>query len=963
MAMDDPVTIPSSLGSGSLEDFEMDLEDLLQESQQQHRSRAAAAATLERERELNIIHFGGFNLTDGYDPRNMLSEEKIRSYPSYLGYYQSNEASHQRLHLPALSKEDWLIARRFQAGASTFGGTANGSDGLLFSPQSGLPPRGVGGEQSKMRQGLRRSFYRQPPSEWGELGNNDLIGPAAIGVNARKNFADALQKEHDRNSSAAVRHLSFTGRGAFDNVVDQGVSDPQLLQLQSGLETVDRLKMRTNSPGLVRAQSFSSSISNSFTGVIGPSVNRSITPDPQVFGNSSNLSLPIFGRRGEISSNGISTSIADHHDIAAALSGLNLSNNRLENEGKRGQSYEEYADNGNYLFNMSNDYNNYLQHQNMKKSEVDSLSIPGHMLPAKHGAVDNTLSKMTSNGQINLQNGIASTNAYEQLLAGSGFSNGSGSSVNVDFPMNHVGSFAGDSFLSNLFHLIFSNLLKYSGSVPQSPLMDPLLVQYLLGNDSVPNAAIRLSDSSLGQSTIGSSQIDSSAYNKKASLETSLAQHKLQYGIPSIGKTGGLNDGYHGASFDLGMQYPPDPTSGSILSSLGNVSPLRQGERFSRFPATMRRSPVGPVGSWNSESGSTREGFASSLLEEFKSNKTRSFELSEIADHVVEFSADQHGSRFIQQKLEVASDEEKNKIFSEILPHARALMTDVFGNYVIQKFFEHGTERQRKQLAGQLIGHVLQLSLQMYGCRVIQKALEVVDVDQQAQMVSELDGSVMKCVRDQNGNHVIQKCIECVPQDSIQFIISAFYGQVVPLSTHPYGCRVIQRVLEHCDDTRTQGIMMDEILQAVCTLTQDQYGNYVIQHVLQHGKPEERSAIIIKLSGQIVKMSQQKFASNVIEKCLTYGTADERQVLINEILGPNDENEPLQAMMKDQFGNYVVQKVLETCDDQNRELILSRIKAHVSSLKKYTYGKHIAARVEKVIAAGERRMLMSSNAS
>ena len=33
-----------------------------------------------------------------------------------------------------------------------------------------------------------------------------------------------------------------------------------------------------------------------------------------------------------------------------------------------------------------------------------------------------------------------------------------------------------------------------------------------------------------------------------------------------------------------------------------------------------------------------------------------------------------------------------------------------------------------------------------------------------------------------------------------------------------------------------------------------------------------------------------------------------------------------QAMMKDQFGNYVVQKVLEICDDQNRELILSRVK-------------------------------------
>ena len=49
------------------------------------------------------------------------------------------------------------------------------------------------------------------------------------------------------------------------------------------------------------------------------------------------------------------------------------------------------------------------------------------------------------------------------------------------------------------------------------------------------------------------------------------------------------------------------------------------------------------------------------------------------------YSADQHGSRFIQQKLENCSIEEKVSVFKEILPHASILMTDVFGNYVIQK--------------------------------------------------------------------------------------------------------------------------------------------------------------------------------------------------------------------------------------------------------------------------------------
>lgn len=56
--------------------------------------------------------------------------------------------------------------------------------------------------------------------------------------------------------------------------------------------------------------------------------------------------------------------------------------------------------------------------------------------------------------------------------------------------------------------------------------------------------------------------------------------------------------------------------------------------------------------------------------------------------------------------------------------------------------------------------------------------------------------------------------------------------------------------------------------------------------------------------------------------------------------------------MKDPFGNYVVQKVLETCSDQSLELILSRIKVHLTALKRYTYGKHIVSRVEKLITTG-----------
>jgi len=73
------------------------------------------------------------------------------------------------------------------------------------------------------------------------------------------------------------------------------------------------------------------------------------------------------------------------------------------------------------------------------------------------------------------------------------------------------------------------------------------------------------------------------------------------------------------------------------------------------------------------------------------------------------------------------------------------------------------------------------------------------------------------------------------------------------------------------------------------------YRTFLLQHILEHGKPNERTIVISKLAGQIVKMSQQKFASNVIEKCLAFGSPEERQILVNEMLGTSDENEPLQV--------------------------------------------------------------------
>lgn len=306
--------------------------------------------------------------------------------------------------------------------------------------------------------------------------------------------------------------------------------------------------------------------------------------------------------------------------------------------------------------------------------------------------------------------------------------------------------------------------------------------------------------------------------------------------------------------------------------------------------------------------------FRSALLEEFKNNSktNKRYELKDIYDHVVEFSGDQHGSRFIQQKLETANSDEKERIFREIQPNAFQLMQDVFGNYVIQKFFEHGDQIQKKVLANKMKGQVLELSVQMYGCRVVQKALEHILNDQQAILIRELEQHVLRCVKDQNGNHVIQKAIERCEAKDIAFILQAFTGQVQHLSIHTYGCRVIQRCLEHCEIASKQAIMA-ELHDGMAGLIGDNFGNYVVQHVVEHGGEYDKQKVLELVSKGLEGYSKHKFASNVVEKCLNFASnAWRREVVEVLVRGSRREGEGmLICLIKDNFGNYVIQKLLD----------------------------------------------------
>ncbi|KAG8639601.1 pumilio homolog 6, chloroplastic isoform X2 [Manihot esculenta] len=430
----------------------------------------------------------------------------------------------------------------------------------------------------------------------------------------------------------------------------------------------------------------------------------------------------------------------------------------------------------------------------------------------------------------------------------------------------------------------------------QPPFTDPAHMQYYQQPyGPAYNVSGQFDPLASGIGVLGN---QNSAYEtKKGSFAAVGSDKKLHHQISGVNDLyqgrGAIISHYFGSPSNMGMlmQYPSSPLASPVLpgSPVGGTG-SSGGTNGLRFPpGTGRYAAV--YSGWQGQRGLENSNCTKiyNFIEELKSGKGHRFELSDIAGNIVEFSADQHGSRFIQQKLETCSPEEKASVFKEVLPFAPKLMTDVFGNYVIQKFFEYGSPEQRKDLANQLTGQILPLSLQMYGCRVIQKALEVIELDQKARLVLELDGHVMRCVRDQNGNHVIQKCIESIPTEKIGFIITAFRSHVAALSMHPYGCRVIQRVLERCTDELQCQFIVDEILESVCVLAQDQYGNYVTQI-----------------------MMKDQFGNYVVQKILDTCTDIQREMLLNRI------KTHVHALKKYTYGKHIVARYDQQFGEENQ---------------------------------------------
>lgn len=314
--------------------------------------------------------------------------------------------------------------------------------------------------------------------------------------------------------------------------------------------------------------------------------------------------------------------------------------------------------------------------------------------------------------------------------------------------------------------------------------------------------------------------------------------------------------------------------------------------------------------------------------------------LLDIRDYIYYMSKDQHGCRYLQQKLDEGDLQDKQLIFQEIIDHVVELMMNPFGNYLVQKLLEKGSAEQRMKILVMVTkrhGELVKVSLNIHGTRAVQKLISSLKTQEEKFVViSALEPGFLDLIRDLNGNHVLQHCLQHLPNEENKFIFAAAAKFCLEIATHRHGCCVLQRCITYATGEDRE-ILVSKVCCNALHLAQDAFGNYVIQFVLELKLQSANALMMSQFEGKYVMLSTQKFSSNVIEKCLKVFGEEGRSKIINELILSCQ----LGKLLQDPYANYVIQSALRVSKGPVNAKLIEAVRPYGEVLKSNPYCKKI----------------------
>jgi len=254
-------------------------------------------------------------------------------------------------------------------------------------------------------------------------------------------------------------------------------------------------------------------------------------------------------------------------------------------------------------------------------------------------------------------------------------------------------------------------------------------------------------------------------------------------------------------------------------------------------------------------------------------------------------------------------------LFLQLLPEVVRLSKDPYANFVIQRIIEAANQGLVDQMSEYVKFSVLDMATHKYACRILQRIVIYSSTAKREELVQSIMNESIELLQNKFGSYVLQTVIENTNSSVLENLTKThlepgFYE----LAIDQFGSHIMQHVFRFYN-TKDKEALTELVLERVIDLSNDIHGNYVVQKMVYYGNGEIRTRVIEKVLPYIASLCCTKSGSNVLEKCLQNATREESQSIVDKVV---ENEETLQKIISDKYGNYVVQRMLKTLPYEQR---------------------------------------------
>jgi hypothetical protein len=372
------------------------------------------------------------------------------------------------------------------------------------------------------------------------------------------------------------------------------------------------------------------------------------------------------------------------------------------------------------------------------------------------------------------------------------------------------------------------------------------------------------------------------------------------------------------------MTTSPERCLGGLIKDIDKDLSPRELDFYSKDETTYKTSSEQKLSLDSIYSFTSLSSFFSPFSEDNKFSSINKFSpLSFTKSSILSAFNNQRSTLILQKCIANIKTEELNDIIKEMEGTFSEIIKNKNGNYFCSDLLKVCDKNQRIIILKEICDTIYEDCTDEYGTHPIQTLIELSKCEEEYKLILSSfkdSNNILTASLNQNGSFVIQKIIVHIPERYRMEFNLNFIKYLSILSMDMYGVCTVKKFIGYTKNELLVKQILNIILINFLNISQNQYGNYLIQYLLEYWWKTNEGIYLKKLFiSKFHILAGNHFSSYICDLFIKLSSLDEKKKLMSSLI----KDKTINNLTNNKSGNIILNKLMNSLknskEDKNKK--------------------------------------------